>query len=146
MYLMTLCSCTLLLGMKFVGSIEFEIWTIVCRKLKWRNYDVITYLISIKFTLNLQRAYVSDIQISVWSNIRELRYTAWKLTKNYEEKKDFEPLWPWPLTNFNRVRASVPSNCLEKTGSKSVHSFGWNIVHKQSLTHRQTHRQTELKI
>ena len=27
---------------KFVGSIEFEIWTIVWRKLKWRHYDVIT--------------------------------------------------------------------------------------------------------
>ena len=35
--------------LKFVGSIEFEIWTFVWRKRKWRNHDVITYLISMKF-------------------------------------------------------------------------------------------------
>ena len=38
----TLCSCILVPCMKFVGSIEFEIWTTVCWKLKWRHNDVIT--------------------------------------------------------------------------------------------------------
>ena len=32
-----------------LGSIEFEIWTIDWRKLKWRHNDVITYLIFMKF-------------------------------------------------------------------------------------------------
>ena len=45
----TLCSCTLLPRMKFVGSIEFEIWTIVCWKLNWRHNDVITHSNLIKF-------------------------------------------------------------------------------------------------
>ena len=46
-------------------------------------------------------------------------------------------LWP-KVTNFNRVWASLISNRLTKTASKSVHPFGWNFVHKQSWTHRQT--------
>ena len=56
------------------------------------------------------------------------------------------------VINFNRVRASVLSNRLAKTASKSVHSFGWNFVHKQSHTHthrktdRHTQRQTAVKI
>ena len=45
----TLCSCTLVPSMKFVGLIEFEIWTTVCRKLKWRHNDLITYSNLIKF-------------------------------------------------------------------------------------------------
>ena len=35
--------------MKFVGSVEFGIWTFVWRKLYWRHYDVITNLILMKF-------------------------------------------------------------------------------------------------
>ena len=27
-----------------------------------------------------------------------------KLTKNYEEKMDFEPLWPWPLTQSHQFQ------------------------------------------
>ena len=45
----TLYSCTLVPRMKFVGLTEFEIWTIVCWKLKWRHNDVITYSNLIKF-------------------------------------------------------------------------------------------------
>ena len=86
-------------------------------------------------------------QISDWSNKRELRYTV-KLTENYKEKMNFVPLWPWPkVTNFNRVQASVLSNRLAKTASKSVHPLGWNFVHKkragQTDTHTQTHRHTD---
>ena len=47
-----LCSCTLVPSIKFSGSIEFEIWTIVCRKLKWRHNDVITHSNLIKFKHN----------------------------------------------------------------------------------------------
>ena len=35
--------------MKFVGSVEFEIWAIVWRKLNWCHYDVIPHLIFMKF-------------------------------------------------------------------------------------------------
>ena len=41
--------CILVPRMMFVGSIEFEIWTNVWRKLKWCHNDVITHLIFIKF-------------------------------------------------------------------------------------------------
>ena len=52
-------------------------------------------------------------------------------------------LWP-RVTNFNRVRASVLSNHLAKTASKSVHPFGWNFVHKNSgHTHTQRHTDTQ---
>ena len=45
----TLCCCVLVPCTKFVGSIKFEIWIIVCRKLKWRQNDVVTYSIFMKF-------------------------------------------------------------------------------------------------
>ena len=45
MYFMFLNVCT---KMKFVCSIEFEMWTIIWRKLKWRHNDVITHSIFIK--------------------------------------------------------------------------------------------------
>ena len=45
----TLCICTSVPSMKFIGSIEFKIWTIVCWKLKWRHNDVITHSNLIKF-------------------------------------------------------------------------------------------------
>ena len=44
-----LCSYTLVPNMKFVCLMEFEIWTIVYRKLKWRHNDVITHSNLIKF-------------------------------------------------------------------------------------------------
>ena len=50
-------------------------------------------------------------------------------------------LWP-KVINFNRVPASGVSNRLAKTASKSVHTFGWNFVHKKNQTHRQTDTQT----
>ena len=50
-------------------------------------------------------------------------------------------LWS-EVTEFNRVRASVISNHLAKTASKSVHPFSWNFVHKKCWTHRHTATQT----
>ena len=37
------CCCVLVPSTKCVGSIKFEIWTIVLKKLKWRHNDVITH-------------------------------------------------------------------------------------------------------
>ena len=45
-----LCCWMFVPKMKFVGSVLFEIWTLVWRKPKWRHYDVITNLILMKFT------------------------------------------------------------------------------------------------
>ena len=39
----TLYCCVFVSSTKFVGSMEFEIWTIVWRKLKWRHNDVISH-------------------------------------------------------------------------------------------------------
>ena len=50
-------------------------------------------------------------------------------------------LWS-KVTKFNRVRASAGSNYLAKTASKSVHLFGWNFVHKNTVN-RQTDRHTD---
>ena len=57
---------------------------------------------------------------------------------------DITSLWPWPLTQghqFQYVRASTVSNRIVQTASKSVHPFGWNLVHWQ--THTQTDRNTQ---
>ena len=45
----TLCCCVMVPSTKFVGSIEFEIWTIDWRKLDRRLNDVITHSIFMKF-------------------------------------------------------------------------------------------------
>ena len=55
---------------------------------------------------------------------------------------DIASLWLRPSSkghpsDFNKFKTSVVSSLLVKTASKSVHSFGWNFVYKQS--HRLTH-------
>ena len=44
-----LCCLMFVPKMNFVGSIEYEIWTFVWKKLKWRLNDVITHLMTMKF-------------------------------------------------------------------------------------------------
>ena len=66
----TLCCCVLVPRMKFVGSIEFEMWTIVWRKLKWRHNNVIMTSSSIQILWNLNtnrpRVYLIDIPNFIW--------------------------------------------------------------------------------
>ena len=48
--------------------------------------------------------------------------------------------WSKEVTIFNRVRARTVRQHLAKPASKSVHTFGWNFVHKQtSDTQTDTH-------
>ena len=110
----------------------------------WQHHPFDFYYIQLHICKgHIYRAY----WISVWSDIRELKYTVGKLTKNYEKKWILShcdlDLWP-KVNNFDRVWDSVVSSHLAKTASKSVHSFGWNLVHKNSWTHthRHTHTQT----
>ena len=69
----TLYCCVLVPSTKSVGSIEFEIWTIVWRKLKWRHNDVISHLNFMKF-IHTPRVYQSDIPnfifIQIGSSVR----------------------------------------------------------------------------
>ena len=52
----TLCGCCVLVqSTNFVGSVEFEIRTIVWRTHKWRHNNIITHSISMKFNTNLSR-------------------------------------------------------------------------------------------
>ena len=106
----------------------FEIWTFVWRKLKWRHHNVIIHSNFMKFHFYLIRHKRAEIYS------RGVHRELWR------KKEDIESLWPCPLSNFNRVWASVVCNRLSKTASKSVHLFGWNFVHKQSRTN--THTQT----
>ena len=136
---------------KFVSSVEFEILTIEWRKFKWRHHDIIPHLIFYEIFIQICKGHIkSAYQIPDWSNIRELRYTEGKLIKNYEEKKDFEPLWPWPLTqghNFNWVWASVLSSRLAPRPNRCICSAGILFTaESDTQTHRQTHRQTVVKI
>ena len=52
--------CVLVPSTKFVGSIVFEIWTIVWRKLKWRHNDVISHSNVLKYK------HTSTKSISKW--------------------------------------------------------------------------------
>ena len=94
--LCTLCCWMFVPKMKLAGSVEYEIWTFVYIE----NLNDVTltspYIwfqwISL---INLHRAYASCIP-----NFRLIEHTraVGKVTENYEEKNDFEQLWPWPLT------------------------------------------------
>ena len=99
-------------------------------------------------------------QISDGSNKGELKYTEGKLTKNYEEKKNFDPLWPWPLTQGHQFEKGL-SQCAKQPISKNRVQIGVSVqlefcsqeksrthTHTHTHTHRdrQTHRQTAVKI
>ena len=56
----TLYSCTLVPSTKIVGSIEFEIWTIVCRNLNDVTMTSLPIRILSNSNTNLPRAYLSD--------------------------------------------------------------------------------------
>ena len=69
--------------MKLIGSIEFELWTIIWSKLKRSHHPFNFYEIYIQiYRWHILAAY----QISVLSDIRELISTVGKLTVNYKEK------------------------------------------------------------
>ena len=146
-----LCCWMFVPKMKFVGSVEFEIWTFVLWKPKWRHYDVITISFNEIHIRICKKTYVRAIQnfsliklknAEIYS--REVNRELWK--KWILSHCDLD-LWP-KVTNFNRVRASVVSNHLAITASISVHPFGWNFVHKLRAGQTDTHtqRQTAVKI
>ena len=134
--------------MKFVSAVEFEIWTFVWRKLKWRHHDVIIRLIFLwNSTTNLQRAYLSGIPN--FSLIRDKIAEIYSMEINRELWRKNEYWVTVNLTFDSRSPISIGSdpvsgisNRLAKTTSKSVNAFGWNFVHKKSRTHRQKHTQT----
>ena len=112
----TLCCCVLVPSVKFVSSIEFEIWKFVWRK------PLMTSL-TIRFlwnsNTNLPRAYLSDIlKFTLIGHKRaeiqskEVNRDLWRKNWYYVTAK---------VTNFNRFRASAVSSHLAKTASKSVH-------------------------
>ena len=78
--------------MKFVGSIEFEIWTIVCRNLN----DVIMTPSPIQIlsnsNTNLPGAYLSNKLNFILIGHKRLKSKVGKLTENYEGKMDVTSL------------------------------------------------------
>ena len=80
----------------------------------------------------LQSAYQNGISNFRWIKHTIIEIYSREVNKELWRKKKILShcdLWP-KVTNFNRVRASVLSNRLVKTASKSVYPFGWNFVHK----------------
>ena len=99
-----LCCWMFIPKMKYVGSIEFEIWTFVWRKLKGRHhYPFNLYEIQLQICKgHIKAAYL----ILVWSDIRELRCTVGNLTEIYEETDILWlifNLWSRSLLSFNYV-------------------------------------------
>ena len=70
--------------MKFVGLAEFEIWTIVWRKVKWRH----NFIFIKNSNTKLPRAYLSDIQhfISIGNKRAEIQGRE----VNYEERNEYQ--------------------------------------------------------
>ena len=128
--------CVLVPSTKLVGSIEFEIWTIVWRTLKWRHNDVILHSIFIKFKYKSTKQ-LSNIPNFILSEHKRAEIQSREFNRELWRKMGSTSLWPWlwpKVTILNRVWASAVSNHLAKTASKSVHPFVCNFVHKQSRT------------
>ena len=110
----TLCCWVLLPSTKLLVSIEFEIWTIVWRKLKWCHNDVITDLIFMKFKNKLTKGISKrNTELHFDRHKRNMK-KKWVLRHLYCDL-DLCP----KVTNFNRVQASAVSNHLAKTASGS---------------------------
>ena len=85
-------------SLKFVGSVEFEIWTFVWRKPKWRHYDVITNLILLKFTYKSAKSisYVSGI-----SNFSLIRYKRAKIYSREVNREKWRKIGYWVTLTFD---------------------------------------------
>ena len=141
--------CVLVPSTKFLGSIEFEIWTIVWRKLKWRHNDVITYSNFIEFDQNstkgiglndmLNFILIENKRTEIQS--REVNRELWRKNGyNVTVTLTFYPRSPISLG----FEPNAVINHLAKIVSKSVHPFGWNFVNKKtSDTHTNTHTHSE---
>ena len=86
----TLCCCVLVPSTKFVGSIKFEIWTIVLRKLKWRHNDLSSFRFLWNLNTNRPRVYLSDISKFILIEhkradiqIREVNREFWRIWYSY---------------------------------------------------------------
>ena len=90
-------ACVLVPSTKFVGLIEFEIWTIVWRKLKWRHNDVITYSTFFKNT-NRPRVYVSDIPNLILIKHKRAEIQGREINRELWRKNEYYVMWPGPLT------------------------------------------------
>ena len=104
--------------MKFVGSIEFEIWTVV-----WKNLNDVTMTSSpIRFlrnsNTNLPRAFLSDIPNLVLIRQKRAEILCRKLIENYEEKMvNYVTV---TLTFDSRSPISIgPSQCDKQPFSKN---------------------------
>ena len=153
--------------MKFVGSIEIEIWIIVWRKLRWRHNDVIAHLIFFFIIFKCKSTKGLSQQHTKFHLIEHKRAEIYNGEVNRQ-------LWRkngYCVTNFNRVWASVVNNhlcenciqigasvrleiCLLRHTDSQTHTHTHTHTHKPTHTpththihtHRQTHRQTAVKI
>ena len=106
---------------------------------QWRHhpFDFNEILIQI-----CKRHIKATYQISDWSNIRELRNTVGKITKNNEEKMDIEPLWLWPLTQGHHFQWGS-SKCAKQPLSENGVQIDSSVLlefcsQAESHTHTQT--------
>ena len=88
----TLYVCVLVPITKFVSSIEFEKWTLVWKKLKWRHNDVISHSNFMKFKHKSTkgRLYLSDIPNFILIECKkaeiqssEVNRDLWRKNRNY---------------------------------------------------------------
>ena len=85
-----LCCWIFLSKMKFVGSVEYEIWTFVWRKSKWRHHDVILNLIFMKFKYKSTRG-ISKLptEFQFWFGVIKLRPESREINRKSWRKRLF---------------------------------------------------------
>ena len=140
-----LCSCTLVPSIKRVGSIEFEIWTIVYIKRKWRHNDVITHSTFMKFqpksTKGISKRHTILIEhnrAEIWS--REVNRELWRKNGNYVTMTlTFGPRSPISI-GFEPVRWETILRKRVQIGTSVWLEFC--SQENSRHTHRQTHRHT----
>ena len=106
----TLCCCILVIIMQFLGSIEFEIWTIVWRKPKGCHNDIIIRSILWNSNTYPPRAYLTDKPNSILIGHKRADIHSWEVNRELWRKLGIASLRPWRLSkviNFYMILASA---------------------------------------
>ena len=103
----TLYCCVLVSSTKFVGSREFEIWTIVWRKLK-NDVIMTSSPIRILWKLNTNRPRIcllSDILKFILIKHKRAEIQGREVNRElWRKKTDITSLWSWPLTQDHQIQ------------------------------------------
>ena len=93
-----LCFWMFVPKLKFVGSVEFEIWTLHIENLNGVTMTSSSTWFQWNSNTNLQRAYVIGISNFILIKHKRAEIQGREVNRELWRKMGITSLWPWPLT------------------------------------------------